>query len=55
MKGEKGVDKDNNNDWDRFQSDETWPNLKNPYVPKAETPETYKMNHGKETDLVVDK
>jgi hypothetical protein len=28
--------------------------LQNPYIPKAETPQSYKMKNGPETDLVVD-
>jgi hypothetical protein len=55
MKGEKGADKDGTDDWSRWQSKDTWPTLQNPYVPDAETPQSYKMNHGKESDLVVDK
>lgn len=54
MKGETGVDKagDATGQWG---SSDTWPSLQNPYVPRAETPSTYKMNKGKEADLVVDK
>lgn len=56
MKGEKGVDKDKG---DLLSgSKDTFPNLKNPYVPKEEVGtggKGYKMNHGKEKDLVVDK
>lgn len=56
MKGETGVDKDvfgqHHASW---QSNDTWPNLKNPYLPQAVTPQSYKMNNGPETDLVVDR
>jgi hypothetical protein len=59
MKGEKGVDKDtfgqHHGSW---QSKDTWPALKNPYVPteKVKTGgKGYKMKNGPETDLVVDK
>jgi hypothetical protein len=55
MKPDKGADKDGTDDWSRYQSNDTWPALKNPYLLSSETPETYKMNHGKEDDLVVDK
>lgn len=34
MKGEKSVVDDGDNDWNRLQSSDTWPNLKNPYVPE---------------------
>lgn len=53
MKGEKGVDKagDATSQW---SSEDTWPALQNPYIPKAETPQSYKMKDGPETDLVVD-
>ncbi len=54
MKGEKGVDKDDDGIVHSAGSD-TWPNLQNPYVPKGETAQSYKMNNGKDTDLVVDK
>jgi hypothetical protein len=54
MKGEKGVDKDNGGEG-TWQDSNTWPNLTNPNVPKAETPKSYKMKNGPETDLVVDK
>lgn len=56
MKGEKGVDKDKG---DLLSgSKDTFPSLKNPYVPKEDGGtggKGYKMNHGKEKDLVVDK
>jgi hypothetical protein len=55
MKGEKGADVSGDDDWSRWQSKDTWPDLQNPYQPKAETPYSYKMNNGKEDDLVVDK
>jgi hypothetical protein len=56
MKGEKGADTTAyDDDWSRYQSKDTWPALQNPYVPKAETPDSYKMNHGKEDDLLIDK
>jgi hypothetical protein len=53
IKGEKGVDKagDAVGQWG---DSNTWPALQNPYVPKGETPGSYKMNLGKEQDLVVD-
>jgi len=54
LKGEPGVDKNSDSGLAQMQ-DDTWPSLQNPYVPKAETAQTYKMNKGKETDLVVDK
>jgi hypothetical protein len=38
-----------------WQSSDTWPALQNPYIPKAVTPQSYKMKNGSETDLVVDK
>jgi hypothetical protein len=56
MKGEKGVDKDQGNLLSN--SKDTFPSLKNPYVPKEEGGtggKGYKMNKGKEKDLVVDK
>jgi hypothetical protein len=56
MKGEKGVDKDQGNLLSN--SKDTFPSLKNPYVPKEEVGtggKGYKMNKGKEKDLVVDK
>jgi hypothetical protein len=52
MKGEMGADKANDAT-SQWSSGDTWPALQNPYVPHAETPESYQMNHGKETDLVV--
>lgn len=55
MKGDKGVDKDTSNSYATYKSSDTWPNLQNPYQPKAETPKSYKMKNGSETDLVVDK
>ena len=57
MKGEKGVDKENNN-FALWKSDDTWPSLNNPYVPKEKVGtggKGYKMKNGKETDLVVDR
>lgn len=57
MKAEKGVDK-SNQDHSLWSSGDTWPNLKNPYVPKEVVGtggKGYKMNKGKEADLVVDK
>jgi hypothetical protein len=59
MKGEKGVDKDTFGQFhSTWQSKDTWPNLKNPYIP-AEKVKTggkgYKMKNGPETDLIVDK
>jgi hypothetical protein len=54
MSGEKGVDKDWQNGEGTWQSNDTWPNLQNPYVPKAETPKSY-QNNGSETDLGVNK
>lgn len=52
MKGEPGVDKANDptGQWD---SGDTWPNLQNPYVPASI--DVWKMNKGKEQDLIVDK
>jgi hypothetical protein len=50
MKGEKGVDKEDGLAFDGPDKD-TWPNLDNPYCPKAETPQSYKM---KSDNLVVD-
>ncbi len=55
MNGEKGVDKDWKSGEGSWQSSDTWPNLTNPYVPKAETPKSYQMKNGSETDLVVNK
>ena len=54
MKGEKSV-ADDNDTLAYNGGNDTWPNLKNPVSPSAETPQSYKMNHGKEQDLVVDK
>jgi hypothetical protein len=54
MKGETGVDKEYEKSMGMWQSGDTWPNLQNPNSPNAETPQSYKMNHGKESDLVVD-
>lgn len=51
MKGEKGADKDGEDDWSRWQSGDTWPNLQNPYVP-AEVKSIYKM---KSDNLIIDK
>lgn len=53
IKGEKDIDSDSGQ-IAHFSGSDTWPNLQNPNVPKAETPQSYKMNHGKEKDLVVD-
>lgn len=54
IKGEKSVEKDTATG--QWSSGDTWPSLQNPYVPKAyHTPQGYKMNNGKEDDLVVDK
>jgi hypothetical protein len=38
MKGEKSADRDGESDWSRYQSGDTWPNLTNPYIPKAMIP-----------------
>jgi hypothetical protein len=54
IKGEKAV-VDDPNTFGNWGSEDAWPKLQNPYVPKAETNKTYKMNQGKEKDLVVDK
>lgn len=54
QKGNDGADRSGDDSWSRWQSNDTWPGLQNPYVPKGVTPQTYKMNHGKEDDLVVD-
>lgn len=54
IKGEKTIDGDSDQLVHVGGSD-TWPNLQNPHTPKAETPQTYKMNNGKEQDLVVDR
>ena len=54
IKGEKHVDADSNK-LAHWSGNDTWPAMQNPYVPKSETPGSYKMNHGKEQDLVVDK
>jgi len=54
MKGEKGAEKDGDDDWSRWQSTDTWPNLKNPYVPQeagGTGGSGYKM---KSDNLVVD-
>jgi len=53
MKGEKSVEDDNDTLAYKGGND-TWPSLKNTVSPNAETPQSYKMNHGKEDDLVVD-
>lgn len=55
MSGEKGVDKDWQSGEGSWNSGDTYPNLQNPYVPKAETPKSYQMKNGTETDLVVNK
>lgn len=52
--GEKSIENDSDLLGHAGGSD-TWPSLQNPYVPSAETPQTYKMNGGKEKDLIVDK
>jgi hypothetical protein len=54
IKGEKHVDADSGQ-LAHWGTSDTWPSLQNPYVPAAVTPYTYKMNHGNEPDLVVDK
>lgn len=51
MKGEPNATDDGDNDWSRYQSNDTWPNLNNPNVPKGETPQSYKA---KTDNLVVD-
>jgi hypothetical protein len=52
MKEKSAVD-DGQSDWSRFQSSDTWPNLKNPYVPDSPWDKSkYKM---KSDNLVVDK
>jgi len=53
ISGEKHIDTDSGQ-LAHWGDESTWPNLQNPYVPKAETPQTYKMNKGKEDDLVID-
>lgn len=56
MKGEKGVDKDKGSY--TSGSKDTFPNLKNPYAPQEAGGvggKGYKMNNGKEKDLVVDR
>ena len=53
MTGAVGVDKDSDTTLDPH-NDDTWPNLKNPYIPK-ETPELWKMKGEGDTDLVTDK
>lgn len=52
MRGEMGADKDYQSHG-MWSSKNTWPNLQNPYSPDAET-SSYKTNHGKDPDLVVD-
>lgn len=54
IKGEKTIDSDSDL-LGHWGGSDTWPALQNPYVPKAETPSSYKMKNGPETDLVVDK
>lgn len=54
IKGEKTIDADSGL-LGHTGGNDTWPSLQNPYVPQSVTPQTYKMNHGKEADLVVDK
>jgi hypothetical protein len=53
IKGEKHVDADSGH-LAHSGGQDTWPALQNPYVPQAETPQTDKMNQGREPDLVVD-
>lgn len=53
IKGEKSIE--NDDALGHEGGSDTWPSLQNPNVPKGETPQTYKMNHGREADLVVDK
>jgi len=55
IKGEKHVDADSDVLGHWQTGGDTWPELQNPYVPQGETPQTYKMNKGREQDLVVDK
>lgn len=55
IKGEKTIDDDSNVLGHWQSGGDTWPELQNPYVPQAETPQTYKMNNGREKDLVVDR
>ena len=50
MKGEKGVDKEGNENV--YSDDNTWPKLENPMVPKAGIP---RINNGKESDDIVSK
>ena len=54
IKGEKHIDSDSGQ-LGQWGDGNTWPNLQNPYVPRAETPQTWKQNKGKDDDLVVDK
>jgi hypothetical protein len=54
IKGEKHIDSDNGQ-LGQWGDGNTWPNLQNPYNPKAETPDSWKQNLGKDDDLVVDK
>jgi hypothetical protein len=54
IKGEKHIEADSDQ-LAHWGTGDTWPALQNPYVPQAVTPYTYKMNHGNEPDLVVDK
>jgi hypothetical protein len=53
IKGEKAIEADSDQ-LAHWGTGDTWPGLQNPYTPAAVTPYTYKMNHGKEPDLVVD-
>jgi len=53
IKGEKAIETDSDQ-LAHWGGSDTWPALQNPYCPAAVTPQTYKMNHGKEPDLVVD-
>jgi len=54
IKGEKTIE-DDSDLLGHVSNKDTWPELQNPYVPDSVTPQSYKMNHGKEKDLVVDK
>ena len=52
IRGEKSIEDDS--PLGNEGGPDTWPSLQNQYAPKGETPQTYKMNGGKEKDLVVD-
>jgi hypothetical protein len=54
IKGEKSIE-DDSDLLGHVSNKDTWPELQNPYVPDSVTPQSYKMNHGKEKDLIVDK